>query len=34
VAGDRRADLNSIALILIAFDVGIDIFNKNTKSIV
>ena len=31
-AGDRRADLNSIALILIAFDVGLDTFKMVTKS--
>ena len=32
VAGDRRADLNSLALILLAFDVGLDIYKKNSKS--
>jgi hypothetical protein len=33
VAGDRRADLNSVAMILIAFDVRLELFKKNVKSI-
>lgn len=32
-AGDRRADLNSIALILMACDVGLEAFKKVRKSI-
>lgn len=30
--GDRRANLKIIKIILIAFDVGLDAFNKNVKS--
>ena len=32
MAGDRRADLNSVAMILIAFDVRLEVFKKNVKS--
>ena len=32
MAGDRRADLNSVAMILIAFDVRLELFKKNVKS--
>ena len=32
-AGDRSIDLNSIALILIAFDIGLEAFMMKTKSI-
>jgi hypothetical protein len=32
-AGDRRVDLNSIAMILFAWDVGLEIFKQNTRSI-
>ena len=33
MSGDRRVDLNSIALILVAWDVGLEDFKKNCKSI-
>lgn len=33
MAGDRRADLNSLAVILIAYDVGLEEFKMTTKSI-
>ena len=32
-AGDRRVDLNAIAMMLLAWDVGLEMYKQNTKSL-